>query len=121
MLKEVISATYLIQQENALKELAQDIDALYAKAKKLMPNDQGVPIGEVSRASETKRADPQKLTETPLNTIPPPPQKHGARKHPASGRFGAEAEWQQKFLSVRNHSRESVNAKVSLKRKKKTK
>ena len=119
VLKEVISATYLIQQENALKELAQDIDSLYAKAKKMMPNDQGVPIGEVSRASETKRADPQKLTKTPLNTIPPPPQKHGARKHPASGRFGAKAEWQRKFLSVRNHSRESVHAKVSLKRKRK--
>ena len=68
MLKEVISATYLIQQDNALKELAQDIDALYAKAKKMMPNIKGVPIGEVSRASETKRADLQKLTETPLGT-----------------------------------------------------
>jgi len=122
MLKEIVSSTYLITDENTLSKLAEEIDALYAKVKTMTPSDDGVPIGEVpSVGDSTKKhyaststvpaptigevqtvSDSRKKQSPTTSTVPPSPQKHGAKKHPASGRYGVKAEWQRKFFPVKN-------------------
>lgn len=120
ILNEIINATYLIKDENGLSKLAEDIDGLYAKAKKMMPNEDGVPMGEKSSgiASERKQGV-QESSKKPRKTVPISAKKHGAKKHPANGRFGTKAEWQKRFLPARNKpaNNKYSKSKRQLKRK----
>lgn len=106
IMKEIISATYLIKDEKCLSELADDIDDLNAKAKTMMPSEDGVPMEEVpsNGVSKKKRVTVPVTAKKPSKMVPPPLQTHGAKKHPANGRFGAKAEWQRKLIGQKSKS-----------------
>lgn len=89
-----------------MRELAEDLDGLYAKAKSMLPSEDGVPLEEVSvGAAKKKRTEATiNATKEQSNTVPPPLQTHGAKKHPAHGRYGAKAEWQRKLIGQKKKS-----------------
>ena len=89
VMKELVDASYLIKDEKCRKELAEDLDPLYAKAKTMMPNEDGVPLEEASSVGKLKKkgaVTPSKAAKSPLTTESLPLQTHGAKKHPANGR-----------------------------------
>lgn len=110
IMKELTSATYLINDESSLTELAQGLDGLYAKSKTMMPSEDGVPMEDVPRTGinkkrEKKSNDAKEQGAKEQSTIIPPPlQAHGAKKHRANGRFGAKAEWRRKFIGQKRKS-----------------
>jgi len=117
VLKELISATYLIRDEKCLQRLAEDIDALYEKTKKMTPSEGGVAIEELKN-TDNKRDTVSDSDQKRSNTVPLPPQTHGAKKHPANGRFGSKAEWQRRFVRAKTKSSRprSTNRQTPLKR-----
>ena len=48
-----------------------------------------------------------------------PTLKHGAKKHPANGRFSVKAEWQRRFIPAKNYPTDDRHSKMKrqLKRK----
>ena len=115
VMKELTGATYLINDESSLAELAQGLDGLYAKAKTMMPSEDGVPMEDVPRTGrktkgEKKSNDAKEQgTKEQSTIIPPPLQAHGAKKHRANGRFGAKAEWQRKLIGQKKKSSGSAD------------
>ena len=96
VMKELVNASYLIKDEKCLKKLAEDPDHLYTKAKTMMPNEDGVPLEKASSVGKLKKkgaVTPSEAAKSPSTTEPLPLQTHGAKKHPANGRYGAKAEW----------------------------
>ena len=80
----------MVKDENCLSKLADGIDALYTMVKEIMPNEDGVPMGE---ETERKQGGFQDSSQKHRKTPPMPTLKHGAKKHPANGRFSVKAEW----------------------------
>jgi len=116
IMKEITSATYLINDESSLTELAQSLDGLYAKAKTMMPSEDGVPMEDVLRNGRKKKGEKrandakEQGTKEQSTVIPPPLQAHGSKKHRANGRFGAKAEWQRKLIGRKRKSCSSAPA-----------
>ena len=110
VMKELTSAIYLIKDESSLTELAQGLDGLYAKAKTMMPSEDGVPMEDVSLIGRKKKGEKksndavEQGTKEQSTIIPPPLQAHGAKKHRANGRFGAKTEWQRKLIGQKRKS-----------------
>lgn len=110
VMKERTGATYLINDERSLTELAQGLDGLYAKAKIMMPSEDGVPMEDVPRTGRKRKGEKksndamEQGTKKQSTIIPPPLQAHGAKKHRANGRFGAKAEWQRKLIGQKRTS-----------------
>ena len=77
------------------QKFAKDLVALNTKPKSMMPNEVGVPVGEVPNGSVSgrKQAGFQDSSQKHRKTPPMPTLKHGAKKHPANGRFSVKAEW----------------------------
>ena len=110
IMKELASATYLIKDESSLAELAQGLDGLYAKAKTMMPSENGVPMEDVPPVGMKKKCEKKSINakgqgiKEQSTIIPPPLEAHGAKKHQANGRFGAKAEWQRKLIGQKRKS-----------------
>ena len=103
------------------QKLAEDIDTQNTKAKEMMANEVGVPQGQVptGSVSERKQAGFQASSQKHTKTPPMPTHKHGAKKHPANGRFGFKTEWQRRFIPAKNHPTDDSHSKMKrhLKRK----
>lgn len=56
-------ATYLIKSKEYLRELTDDIEQLFAKAKTMLPKEDGVPLEEDSEKKKVKTNDETASTE----------------------------------------------------------
>lgn len=103
------------------QKLAKDLDALNTKPKRMMPNEVGAPVGEVPNGSVSgrKQAGFQDSSQKHTKTPPMPTLKHGAKKHPANGRFSVKAEWRRRFIPAKNHPTDNRHSEMKrqLKRK----
>lgn len=119
-MKEIIGATYLIKEEEFLRELAEDIEGIYAKAKTMLPKEDGMPLEEDScrKKLKTEGEPSSNAAKNSSKTQPLPLLNHDKKKHPANGRFGAKAEWQRKLIGQKRKSTKPVSEnKKPLKRR----
>ena len=56
-------ATYLIKNKGYLRELTEDVEQLYAKAKTMLPKEDGVPLEAYSERKKVKTNDETASTE----------------------------------------------------------